>query len=646
MVHVQDSFYTYEDTCKYEAYLKFEGTYSSKGIHIIDTQEKLQWLVTKLVEVQTYAIDTETTGLDYHTCKLVGIGFCWGLGLKESAYIPVGHTEGKQLSLAYVLCSIGLILESSVTNKILHNSKFDINVLRSNSIDIRGITFDTIIAHYLLCTNHYSKTYDRCSNHKLDIVIADYYSIYPYTYESIVEKGTTLAEYPIEQVAYYCAIDCWCTYGLYLKLKDRIVSEGLAYLFYYIEMPLVPILADMEYRGLSIDDNWYIQKETDIKPVLDSIQLKAQTIKPGINLNSPIQLSKYLFDELHLSTKGILKNKTGYSINKDTIHLLQGKHPIIDVLTEYKEIVHLYNTFVKGMYNRKNIHTNNLHPNFNQVCTDTGRLSSSNPNAQNFPPEYREGIVPRNGYKFIAFDYSQCELRILAYLSQDSTLLNAFNNNEDVHIAVASILLNKLDISPDERRIGKTLNFGIIYGMQEHKLAGMLKCTNTEAKKLIDDYWLKLPKVRIWFESIYRKAIGNGYTETIMGRRRYYNFDMPLLQSYRGKDYTLLPNLKTLLGKYKLWDSDAETLRGAGNAPIQGSNADITKLAMVRCKVLEAIYDIRMVLTIHDEIIFEVLDKDVRNCINPISLIMAGVYDLGIPLNVSYKIGDNWKQCK
>lgn len=646
MSNIQDSFYTYGDTCKYQSYKRFENTYSSIGIHIIDTVDKLSWLINKLNHVEAFAIDTETTGLDYHTCKLVGIGFCWGLGLKESAYIPVGHTEGNQLNIDFVLLSIKHILEDIYTHKILHNAKYDVNVLRTNGIRLQGIHFDTIVAHYLLDTNHYSAAYCKYSNHKLDIVIVDYYPIYPQTYETVLEDRDSLAEVDIRSVAYYCSIDCWCTYGLYLQLKDEITAVNLNYLFYHIEMPLIPILADIEYRGLSINRDWYIQRELDTVPILNNIKQKAYAFKEGLNLNSPIQLSKYLFDELKLPTKGVLKNKQGYSINKDTVQLLQGKHPIIDVLTEYKSIVHLYNTFVVGILDKVNPSTGKLHPNFNQVQTDTGRLSCSNPNAQNFPSEYRAGIVPRTGYKFVSFDYSQCELRILAYLSQEDVLLNAFNNNEDVHTTVASILLNKLDISPSERGIAKTLNFGIIYGMQEHKLATSLKCSTSQAKKLIDDYWGKLPKVRIWFESIYRQAIGNGYTQTIMGRRRYYNFDMPLLKSYRGTDYKLLPNLKSLLGGYKLWDTDAETLRSAGNAPIQGSNADITKLAMVRCKELEYFHNMKMVLSIHDEIIFEVSEQHVQQCLEPIKAVMENVYYLGIPLKVDYRIGDNWKQCK
>lgn len=216
-------------------------------------------------------------------------------------------------------------------------------------------------------------------------------------------------------------------------------------------------------------------------------------------------------------------------------------------------------------------------------------------------------------------------------------------------MAVARILLGKYDVTPDERRGAKTLNFGIVYGMQEFKLATMLSCSIKEAKKLIKDYWDKLPMVKIWFEKIYRQAIGNGYTETIMGRRRYYDFDMPLLRKCRGTDYKLLPELKSILGKYKLWEHDSESLRSAGNAPIQGSNADITKLAMVQCQQFlnsNSNLDCSMVLNIHDELIFECKASIVDTVIPLIKSIMENVYDLGIPLIVDYHVGDSWKECK
>lgn len=642
----QESFYTYEDTQKYVAYKRFESTYKKIGINIIDSEDKLTWLINKLIEVGTYAIDTETTGLDYHSCELVGIGFCWGLSSKQSAYIPVGHKEGEQLNVDRVLQVLKPILEGIQTKKILHNAKYDLNVLRAYGIKMNGLLFDTIVAHYLLRTDHYSQTYKRYSNHKLDIIIADYYPIFPYTYDSLVGKDETLADKCIEDVAYYCAIDCWCTYALYEVLAEQIIENKLTYLFYYIEMGIVPILADMEYRGLNISEQWYSEKKEQIKPKLKQIANRANQYKEGINLNSPIQLSKYLFEELQLPTKNILKTKVSYSINKDTIKQLEGTHPFVDLLAEYKGIIHLYTTFVEGIYKKKNAVTNRLHPNFNNVCTDTGRLSCLNPNTQNFPSEYREGIVPREDYKFISFDYSQCELRILAYLTQEPVLIKAFKNDEDVHIAVARILLNKKEITAEERRACKTLNFGIIYGMQAYKLTTSLNCSIEQAEKLISEYWLKLPRVKEWFEKIYRKAIGNGYTETIMGRRRYYDFKQPLIKAYRGKDYTIVPNLKSIIGDYKLWEEDAEVLRSAGNAPIQGSNADITKLAMIRCNDSLKDYDCKIIFTIHDEIIFECVEVQVDKVVPIIKKEMESIYNLGVPLKVDYRIGNNWKECK
>lgn len=358
---MQDSFYSLEDTKKYQNYKKFEKTYKLHGVKVVRTHDELVALVKLLYTVGTFAVDTETTGLDVLTCKIVGIGFCWGLGLGESAYIPLGHTANADIDnqLAYDVCMSALrpLLEGIETKKVLHNAKFDINVLRNADIKLGGLCFDTIVAHYLLNPNHYSEFYDKQSNHKLDIVIFDYYPIFPYTFDSLVKKGTTIADLPINDVAYYCAIDCWCTWALYLKLEQRIANSTLLLknLYYNVELPLINILADMEQRGLSINDDWYVKMKLEIKPVLTNIKEQASSYKEGINLSSPKQLNQYLFNELQLPSTGLKKTKLGYSIDAESVKLLTGLHPFIDLLSRYKEIVHLYNTFIEGMY-KKSIH--------------------------------------------------------------------------------------------------------------------------------------------------------------------------------------------------------------------------------------------------------------------------------------------------
>lgn len=609
---------------------------------IITTAEQLKTLVAKLKtqKNQPVAWDTETTSVEPMDADLVGIGCCWGDEPSDLAYIPVGHQEGEQLPLADVLTSLKPILESADYPKSLQNAKYDRAVLKRQGIELAGVVFDTMLASYVLNPE---------SSHNLTDLSLRYLNLAAQSYSDLVPKGKTIADIAIDQVALYCGGDVHTTYRLVPLLQKELNQvDAIATLFRDIEVPLEAVLAAMESTGIRIDEAYLKQFSDQLETDLYELQIQAYDFAgEEFNLSSPKQLSVLLFETLGLNKKKTRKTKTGYSTDAATLEKLQGDHPVIDCIVSHRTLSKLKSTYVDALPKLVRADTGRIHTDFNQAVTTTGRLSSSNPNLQNIPVrtafsrQIRQAFLPQEGWLLAAADYSQIELRILTHLSGESVLVDAYRTGQDVHSLTAQLLLDKDEISSDERRMGKIINFGVIYGMGAVRFAREMGVSRTEAKSFIDKFNERYSRVFEYLQQMQREAIAHGYVETILGRRRYFNFSSNSLKPLKGKapDEIQLDRLKP--GGY-----DAGLLRAAANAPIQGSSADIIKIAMIQLHELLKDYQARLLLQVHDELIFEIPPDEWPELEEKITDTMESVVKLSVPLKVEINAGKNWMEAK
>lgn len=638
--------------------------------NIIDTPEKLTQLVQQLQNCTNPAIpvawDTETSDLEPRDAELVGIGCCFvppnapnsqrkkssvppKVGESgelqrsdvEVAYIPIGHKAGNNLDKDTVLNALRPILESDEYPKALQNAKFDRLVLRCQGIELAGVVFDTMLASYIL---------DPESSHNLSDLSLKYLGISAKSYSDIVPKGKTMADVNIQTVADYCGMDVYTTFGLVMKLCEELEKiPALHKLLLEVEQPLEPVLAQMEYQGIRIDIPYLKQLSQQLEKDLDKIESDAYAAAGDkFSLGSPKQLSELLFEKLGLDRKKSRKIKTGYSTDAATLEKLQGDHPVVDAILEHRTLSKLKSTYVDALPALVRPDTHRVHTDFNQTATSTGRLSSSNPNLQNIPirtafsRKIRKAFIPEPGWLLVTADYSQIELRILAHLSKEPILLETYQNNEDIHRVTARLLFEKEDVTPDERRLGKTINFGVIYGMGAQRFAREAGVSATEGKKFIERFNERYSKVFEYLQQLQRDAIAQGYVETILGRRRYFNFNSSALRHRKGS------NPKDIsLNEFKRLDQyDAGLLRAAANAPIQGSSADIIKIAMVKMHELLKSYQARLLLQVHDELIFEVSPDEWEDLQPKIKSTMESAVELSVPLVVDVRAGQNWMETK
>ncbi|QQE63752.1 DNA polymerase I [Leptolyngbya sp. BL0902] len=587
------------------------------------------------------AWDTETTSLEPRDAQLVGIGCCWGRERDAMAYIPVGHSEGDQLPLETVLEALRPILESAEFPKALQNAKYDRLVLRNQGIQLAGVEFDTMLASYVLNPE---------SSHNLTDLSLRYLNLVAQSFTDLVPKGKTIADIAISAVAEYCGADVHTTYLLVPKLRAELAENPQLYgLFSGIELPLEPVLAEMETIGVRVDAN-YLSKfsktlETDLAQIeKDAYEAAGETF----NLASPKQLSELFFEKLGLDKKKSRRNKSGgYSTDAATLEKLQGDHAVVDLVVEHRTLSKLKSTYVDALPALIRPDTQRVHTDFNQAVTATGRLSSSNPNLQNIPirtafsRQIRAAFIPTEGWQLAAADYSQIELRILAHLSGEPVLVEAYNNNDDVHALTAKLLLEKDDISPEERRLGKIINFGVIYGMGASRFAREAGVSRTEAKTFIDRYYERYPQVFEYLQQMQQEAIAKGYVQTIFGRRRYFNFTDGKLRSLYGTDPTTID-----LDQLRTNGYEAGLLRAAANAPIQGSSADIIKVAMIRLHELLKDYQANLILQVHDELVFEIPSDEWDDLQPKIIAAMESAVSLKVPLKVEAHAGPNWMAAK
>ncbi len=589
--------------------------------YLVENKEDIKQLTGKISTHKSLSFDTETTGLDPITAELVG--FSISVIENEGYYIPVpdNFEETKK-----IVTEFKNILEDENILKIGQNIKFDQMVLKKYGIDLKGKTFDTMIAHYLINPE---------IRHNMDF-LAETYLQYQTVHidELIGTKGKnqkSMRDVPLDIIKDYAAEDADITLQLKNKLEPELKKQNLESLFYDIEMPLVPVLADMELTGVKLDTEVMKQQAEEINKEMIVIERKIYEIAgTEFNINSSKQVGEILFDRMKIIDKP-KKTKTGqYMTGEDVLEDLKSKHPIVEHIFEYRGLKKLISTYVEALPELINTKTGKIHTSFNQTVTSTGRLSSSNPNLQNIPirdekgKEIRKAFVAENdNCLFFSADYSQIELRIMAHLSEDKNMLEAFSHGHDIHAATAAKIykIPITEVTKDMRRKAKTANFGIIYGISTFGLAERLNISRSEAKELIDGYFETYPDVKAYMEKSINNAKQTGYVETIFHRKRY------------------LPDINS---RNSIVRGYAE--RNAINAPIQGSAADIIKVAMINifnCFEKEKIQS-KMILQVHDELNFNVLKSELEKVKAIVMEEMENAVKLKVPLIADCGFGDNW----
>ena len=641
------SFFTKEETEIYQQQKTANNPASKIKLRLIQTPEDLKQLVAILQNHTDtnypVAWDTETTSLEPREAELVGIGCCWGIAPTEVAYIPLNHTQGTNLDKVETLNILRPILESDRYPKTFQNAKYDRLIFRVHGIELKGVVFDPMLANYVL---------DPEDTHNLIDLTRKYLGseLTAPSYNELVPKGKTIADINIAQVAEYCGMQVYVTFQLVDKIKAQFIDKPqLIKLLTEVEQPLEPVLADMEYGGVHLDIDYLQTLAEQLDKQLEITEIQAYEVAgEKFNLASPKQLSKLLFETLELSTKKTRQIKTGYSTDVNVLEKLQGDHPIIDIILEHRTLAKLKSTYVDALPTLVDANQR-IHTSFNQTITATGRLSSSDPNLQNIPiktefsSKIRKAFITEPNWLLVSADYSQIELRILAHLSQEPILLEAYQNNQDVHTVTAKLLFEKATVTPEERRLGKTINFGVIYGMGAQRFAREAKVSSAEGKIFIERFNQRYSQVFAYLERVKKQAISQGYVETILGRRRYFDFQGDSLQTLKGVDINEI-DLTQL--KKKMGQNDAQLLRAAANAPIQGSSADIIKMAMVQVHQLLSQYQSQLVLQVHDELVFEIPETEWQEIQPQIKTIMEQVLPLSVPLVVDIHAGKNWKEAK
>jgi DNA polymerase-1 len=627
---------------------------------LITSPEALAALVTQLNNCtdpgRPVALDTETTSLNPFQAELVGVGVAWGDGLAELAYIPIGHqsqpapdllteapASAPQLPLAAVLTALAPWLASASHPKALQNAKYDRLILLRHGLPLEGVVMDTMLADYLR---------DAGDKHGLDAMAERNFGFSPTSYSELVPKGANFASVAIDVAALYCGMDVHLTWRLAQLLRREItaMSDALPQLLDQLELPLEPVLALMEATGIRIDTAYLGELSAELKITLDRLEGEAKAAAGvDFNLASPKQLGELLFDTLGLDRKKSRKTKTGWSTDANVLEKLEADHPVVPLVLEHRTLSKLKSTYVDALPALMEPETGRVHTDFNQAVTATGRLSSSNPNLQNIPirtefsRRIRKAFLPQEGWSLISADYSQIELRILAHLSGEAVLVEAYRSGDDVHALTARLLLEKDMVTPEERRLGKTINFGVIYGMGAQRFARETGVSQADAKDFLTKYKQRYPKVFAFLELQERLALSRGYVETILGRRRPFQFDPNGLGRLRGKD-----PLEIDLEVARRGGMEAQQLRAAANAPIQGSSADIIKLAMVQLhrELQTARLPARLLLQVHDELVLEAAPEALEAVLTLTRETMERAVSLTVPLVVETGVGPNWMEAK
>ena len=618
------------------------------NVTVVNDFELLDKLIQRLDKTnQIVSLDTETNSLNPIDAELVGIGLCLGEENDDLFYIPLGHQTKKetpnQLSIEDVFSKLRTWIEDPKKEKALQNSKFDRQIFFNHGLDLKGVTFDTLLADYLL--NNQEK-------HGLSEISFRLFGFKPPSFKETVGKNKDFSFVDIDEASIYCGYDVFLTFKIVKIFKERFSKEKneLIKLFEEIELPLEPVLSQMEMNGITIDIPYLDKLSKELKSTLEDIESKVYELaEETFNLSSPKQLGEILFEKLNLDKKKSRKTKTGWSTDAVVLERLVDEHEIIQHLIKHRTLSKLLSTYIDALPNLINEKTGRVHTNFNQAATATGRLSSSNPNLQNIPVRtefsrrIRKAFLPEKNWKLLSADYSQIELRILAHLADEEILINAFHKNDDIHSLTARLIFEKEEISSDERRVGKTINFGVIYGMGIKKFARSTGVSTPEAKEFLIKYKERYSKIFKFLELQERLALSKGYVKTIFGRKREFKFDKNGLGRLIGKDPYEID-----LQSARRAGMEAQSLRAAANAPIQGSSADIIKIAMVQLnkKFIEMNVPAKMLLQVHDELLFEVEPDSLEITTKLVKKTMEDCVKLNVPLLVDIGIGDNWMETK
>ena len=618
------------------------------NVTIVNDFELLDKLIQRLDKTnQIVSLDTETNSLNPIDAELVGIGLCLGEENDDLFYIPLGHQTKKetpnQLSIEDVFSKLRNWIEDPKKEKALQNSKFDRQIFFNHGLDLKGVTFDTLLADYLL--NNQEK-------HGLSEISFRLFGFKPPSFKETVGKNKDFSFVDIDEASIYCGYDVFLTFKIVKIFKESFSKEKdeLIKLFEEIELPLEPVLSQMEMNGITIDIPYLDKLSKELKSTLEDIESKVYELaEESFNLSSPKQLGEILFEKLNLDKKKSRKTKTGWSTDAVVLERLVDEHEIIQHLIKHRTLSKLLSTYIDALPNLINEKTGRVHTNFNQAATATGRLSSSNPNLQNIPVRtefsrrIRKAFLPEKNWKLLSADYSQIELRILAHLADEEILINAFHKNDDIHSLTARLIFEKEEISSDERRVGKTINFGVIYGMGIKKFARSTGVSTPEAKEFLIKYKERYSKIFKFLELQERLALSKGYVKTIFGRKREFKFDKNGLGRLIGKDPYEID-----LQSARRAGMEAQSLRAAANAPIQGSSADIIKIAMVQLnkKFIEMNVPAKMLLQVHDELLFEVEPDSLEITTKLVKKTMEDCVKLNVPLLVDIGIGDNWMETK
>jgi DNA polymerase-1 len=599
---------------------------------IVDTPQKLMALAEQLRASDIFAFDTETTSANPIDAELVGMSFAWREG--HGVYVPIAPMSendgddffllnwGEKFSAKKILQPI---LENAALRKCGQNAKYDMLVMARYGVQMRGVAFDTMLASYLLSPGG--------RQHNLDALALEHLHFKKIPTSDLIGSGkkqTTMREAPVEKVAAYAAEDADITLRLYNVFAPKLKEQELSPLFEKVEMPLIPVLATVEATGVTLDLDYLQEMSNKLGKDLKKLEEIIFTLAgEEFNLNSPAQLSKILFEKLKLPTKK--RTKTGFSTDADVLESLAKKFELPKILLDYRELSKLKSTYVDALPKLVNPRTGRVHTSYNQAVAATGRLSSSDPNLQNIPirteagRQIRRAFIPPpgRGWKLLDADYSQIELRIMAHLSKDEALTEIFRRDADVHRDTAGRMFGvpPEEVTPDMRRGAKEINFGIMYGMGAYGLSQRLQISVEEGEIFINNYFKQFPGVQAFIDQTIADAREKGYVTTMLGRRRY------------------LPEINSDNRQRREF---AERI--AVNTPMQGSNADIIKLAMINIhrRLQEEKLSAHMILQVHDELVFEAPEEELPQLEKLVRHEMANAVQLSVPIKIGIGIGENW----
>ena len=587
---------------------------------VVSTAAELDAMIAELRATGAFAFDTESSSTDPMNADLAGLSFAVSGGV--AWYVPVGHESGEQLPLEQVMAELRPLFTEPGFQRCAHNANYDLTLLSNYGIDPYDvIDHDTMIAAHLLSKNRLG-----LKPLALEILGTEMTNI-----TDVIGKGAhqkTFNQVDIADGAPYAAADADCTLQLRERLETPLDAQGFSQLMSEVELPLVPVLVEMQRAGVKLDAGILHEMSRDLNEQMQQIQTELfQDIGHGVNINSPKQLSDLLFGELGLPTTR--RTRSGYSTDANALESLKGMHPVVDKILDFRQVSKLKSTYVDALPEMVNPRTGRIHTSYHQTGSATGRVSSSDPNLQNIPVrtemgrQVRRAFVAEQGCQFLSADYSQIELRVLAHLSKDESLLDAFRRGEDIHAATASQMFNVPvnDVDAEQRRIAKVLNFGVIYGLGPYGISQQTGFSREEGRQFIDTYLSRYPGINGYLESVKVQTRLTMYAETLLGRRRY------------------LPDIQSSNHNVR---SAAE--RMAINMPIQGTAADIMKKAMinVQARMVREQMRSRMILQVHDELVFEAPEEEMSAITALVLDEMPAALELDVTLKVDVKSGYSW----